>query len=258
MADDSIICTGAIAPCQVLYTSGVELSKRPPCSSIIHDGGVNSFDGFDGIAIERAYPKVIELTGHAGVGKDFIAKLLASELNTKGKTCTIVHFADVVKRVLGDTLGIGIKQIESLKSADIPVITIKPYAFDEANEILANTLEMPKQTLNTVSHSYTMRELLQRFATDAMQTNMGANVWVERMLETLMLLKTDYVIIADVRFKHEIFPFALVARVDDYKDSSDMHISEQEYKAIRAHFVIDNSKHRPNLNEMLEGCLSLC
>lgn len=85
-------------------------------------------------------PIIVLFSGKKRSGKDFIANFTKKILEKSNKKVEIIHFADSLKEVLCTTFNISLKELDNLKNS---------------NTIIFNSL--------------TMRNILQRFGTDAMQ-----------------------------------------------------------------------------------------
>ena len=107
---------------------------------------------------------IIGICGHKGSGKDYLANILKEYTGFK-----VVHFADPIKDIISDLFKI---------------------SKDELNEL--------KNSENTKILGTNMRSILQTFGTNIMQKFCGKRIWVD------LVLKEDNLIIADVRFQHEV------------------------------------------------------
>ena len=107
---------------------------------------------------------IIGICGHKGSGKDYLANILKEYTGFK-----VVHFADPIKDILSDLFKISKDELNELKNS-------------ENSKILGTN----------------MRSILQVFGTNIMQKFCGKRIWVD------LVLKEDNLIIADVRFQHEV------------------------------------------------------
>ena len=107
---------------------------------------------------------IIGICGHKGSGKDYLANILKEYTGFK-----VVHFADPIKDILCDLFKISKDELNELKNS-------------EDTKILGTN----------------MRSILQVFGTNIMQKFCGKRIWVD------LVLKEDNLIIADVRFQHEV------------------------------------------------------
>ena len=150
---------------------------------------------------------IIGICGHKGSGKDYLANILKEYTGFK-----VVHFADPIKDIISDLFKI---------------------SKDELNEL--------KNSENTKILGTNMRSILQTFGTDVMQRFCGKRVWVD------LVLKEDDLIIADVRFQHEVDAIlekgGFIIKLDS--PCLDSHISESGIDKIpdsRFKYIFDNTK----------------
>lgn len=151
---------------------------------------------------------IIGICGHKGSGKDYLAGILKEYTRFK-----VVHFADPIKDILCELFNISKDELNNLKNS-------------EETKILGTN----------------MRKILQKFGTDIMQGMCGKEIWVNTVL------KEDNLIIADVRFQHEVD--AILKKggfVIKLKSNSkiDNHISESGIDNIPENcfkYIFDNSK----------------
>lgn len=151
---------------------------------------------------------IIGICGHKGSGKDYLGNLLKDKTNFK-----ITHFADPIKDILCEIFNISIEELNNLKNS-------------EETKILGTN----------------MRKILQKFGTDIMQGYCGKEIWAN------IVLKEDNLIVADVRFQHEVD--AILRKggfVIKLKSNSkiDNHISERGIEDIPEScfkYIFDNSK----------------
>lgn len=151
---------------------------------------------------------IIGICGHKGSGKDYLGNLLKEYTKFK-----IVHFADPIKDILCEMFNISKDELNNLKNSE-----------------------------NTKILGTNMRSILQVFGTDIMQKMFGKEIW------TNLVLKEDDLIIADVRFQHEVDAILkkggfVIKLKSNFKD--DKHISESGIDKIPESsfkYIFDNSK----------------
>ena len=150
---------------------------------------------------------IIGICGHKGSGKDYLANILKQYTNYK-----ITHFADPIKDILCEVFKISKDELNKLKN-------------DENTKILGTN----------------MRSILQTFGTDIMQNMFGKRVWAD------LVLKDDDLIVADVRFQHEVDAIlekgGFVIKLDS--PCLDSHISESGIDKIPDScfkYIFDNTK----------------
>ena len=157
---------------------------------------------------------IIGICGHKGSGKDYLANILKQYTNYK-----ITHFADPIKDILCEVFKISKDELNKLKN-------------DENTKILGTN----------------MRSILQTFGTDVMQNMFGKRVWVD------LVLKEDNLIIADVRFQHEVDAIlekgGFIIKLDS--PCLDSHISESGIDKIPDScfkYIFDNTKKDSSILE---------
>ena len=150
---------------------------------------------------------IIGICGHKGSGKDYLANILKEYTGFK-----VVHFADPIKDIISDLFKI---------------------SKDELNEL--------KNSENTKILGTNMRSILQTFGTNIMQKFCGKRIWVD------LVLKEDNLIIADVRFQHEVDAIlekgGFIIKLDS--PCLDSHISESGIDKIPDScfkYIFDNTK----------------
>lgn len=150
---------------------------------------------------------IIGICGHKGSGKDYLANILKEYTGFK-----VVHFADPIKDIISDLFKISKDELNELKNS-------------EDTKILGTN----------------MRSILQTFGTNIMQKFCGKRIWVD------LVLKEDNLIIADVRFQHEVDAIlekgGFIIKLDS--PCLDSHISESGIDKIPDScfkYIFDNTK----------------
>lgn len=150
---------------------------------------------------------IIGICGHKGSGKDYLANILKEYTGFK-----VVHFADPIKDIISDLFKISKDELNELKNS-------------EDTKILGTN----------------MRSILQTFGTNIMQKFCGKRIWVD------LVLKEDNLIIADVRFQHEVDAIlekgGFIIKLDS--PCLDSHISESGIDKMPDScfkYIFDNSK----------------
>lgn len=150
---------------------------------------------------------IIGICGHKGSGKDYLANILKEYTGFK-----VVHFADPIKDIISDLFKISKDELNELKNS-------------EDTKILGTN----------------MRSILQTFGTNIMQEFCGKRIWVD------LVLKEDNLIIADVRFQHEVDAIlekgGFIIKLDS--PCLDSHISESGIDKIPDScfkYIFDNTK----------------
>ena len=150
---------------------------------------------------------IIGICGHKGSGKDYLANILKEYTGFK-----VVHFADPIKDILCDLFKISKDELNELKNS-------------EDSKILGTN----------------MRSILQVFGTNVMQKFCGKRIWVD------LVLKEDNLIIADVRFQHEVDAIlekgGFIIKLDS--PCLDSHISESGIEKLPESsfkYIFNNTK----------------
>lgn len=182
--------------------------------------------------------KTILINGAAGAGKNHVANLLKQSLIGCGYRPQILAFATTLKEIIAATCGISLEDLEFYKNQpDQPIITIKRRDVSQSTSVL------------------NMRQVLQRFGTEAMRSLFGNYVWVDRFKEQAHLLAergVDFLICPDFRFSEEFILSALTIKVlNNDLDSNNKHSSENDLEHFNFDYTIDNTG-RPELKEKVK------
>lgn len=193
--------------------------------------------------------KIILISGKKRSGKDYFANILGSEITKHGKEFAVHHFADGMKRILAKTFNISVDYLNELKN-------------NPETEACFNE---------------NMRTILQRFGTDAMQSEFGEDVWVQHLnyyLEKKYRDYTDfdwsgnseekdiYIIIPDLRFEAETYlrPYSSIVHLVRVNNpnikSTDNHPSEialDNYKDFDTTVINDYDPETGDTNESLSN-----
>lgn len=176
---------------------------------------------------------VILIGGLARSGKDTISDAMINKMLDKGFNVSKLSFAEPMKEILADTFSsdcykVNVDTINLMKNnADEYFVRGHDYNCDDV--------------MNT-----DMRQILQRFGTEAMKKQFGDDVWVELAYKKL---HTDFTIISDWRFKAEwqYLINRLDVKVVSIKVFGDMaelkedaHISEKDLKHFQSRYNIKN------------------
>lgn len=174
--------------------------------------------------------KVILINGKKRHGKDHVAQLLRERLQSQGNTVEVHSYADPMKRIISTMLGLTIEKLDQHKNNRSLLVTGKDTICD-------------------------FRELIQRFGTEAMQTEFGKTVWVDRMLSVINNKECDYFIIPDFRFPDESLENSgldVVSIQVENRDiiCTDSHKSENALDGFVFDHYIDNTG-KPNLSPQI-------
>ena len=110
--------------------------------------------------------KIILVNGKKRSGKDWFASVLQERLDDQGYSSEIMAFADPIKNIISQSLGISEEALDKFKNTDEP-ISIKG-----------------KKVSNC-------RLILQKFGTEAMKEWFGEDVWVDLLLQRAQQLEVD-------------------------------------------------------------------
>lgn len=173
---------------------------------------------------------VILIKGLKRSGKDTTADIMVNMLQDKHSVSKL-SFAEPMKEILADTFDVSIGTIETVKNED------------KTHPILCES----KSTLGNryVRFSTDMRQILQRFGTEAMKKQFGNNVWVELAYNKI---HSDITIISDWRFKSELeylkykgdVKVVTVQVIRAGQKNTDTHISERDLDDVKCDFIFEN------------------
>lgn len=180
---------------------------------------------------------IVLISGKMRSGKDTIANIISERLKSSGVCPVIMHFSDSLKEILSKTLGMSLETLNFLKNNP------------------DYKIEQLVQSPNTVGYYYhnsnTMRNMLQKFGTDAMQSILGKDVWVNALKKKIENdTEHNVFIIPDFRFKHEFindyknFKTISIKVLSNTFDSSlnSKHISEHDLDNFVFDYTINNPK----------------
>ena len=172
--------------------------------------------------------QLILVSGKKRSGKDYFTTLLTTQLERQGYTVDVRAFADPMKEVLATTFGITTHQLDNYKNA--------------MNRYKVCLVDM---TDGDHGFSTAMRQILQRFGTEAMKPLFGDDVWANRMADFVANSKADYVIVPDFRFHIEHLKPSITIRIlCNLAESVDTHISETELDDFKFDYEINNNNHQ--------------
>lgn len=203
--------------------------------------------------------KVIGISGKKGSGKNYIAEVIAELAYLKGKSTREISFADKLKDMCSLLTGINLSYFYDQYAKENMIINLRTFESKmRDNEKLTFIPEINHRFINHPDEDswINIRTFLQYFGTGVMHKAFGPFIWVNSVINSLHHINSDYVIIPDVRFKHEAEAIkrlgGVIVRVDNkYADHKDSHISENDLNHYDFDFrisndydgKIDNSKH---------------
>lgn len=167
---------------------------------------------------------VILIKGAKRSGKDTTADIMLRLMQCYN--ATRLSFAEPMKEILADTFCVSRDYLESAK-----------------NEPEAYPSSIPK--IYGIEETSDMRQILQRFGTEAMKKQFGDDVWVELLYNKI---HSDITIVSDWRFESEL---AYLKSKDDIKVitvevvrvgqiNNDTHVSERDLDDVSCDFKLEN------------------
>ena len=186
---------------------------------------------------------IILINGPKRGGKDYSATLMTEYLQSKDQEVRSLSFAYPLKKIMADTFGITLDELEKLKNDKEPLFK-----------------EIPKLDGYDYTQVTDYREILQRFGTEGMKPQFGESVWANLLLSKILDDgKPGIVLVTDFRFNIEsavikssnFRVITLKIRNDDI-DTSDGHASERELDEYDFDYEIDNTGYSKFLQKKLE------
>ncbi len=174
--------------------------------------------------------KLILVSGRKRSGKDYSTILLAGSLRSRGYSVEIKSFAEPMKQIVSVIFGVSLGTIETAKNEphNFPVVMTQ-----------SNT------EANAVRFSTDMRQILQRFGSDAMKPIFGDDIWARLMDQYVQSSSADFIIVPDFRFLIEHIPSATTIRIKcNLAESADQHVSEIELDDFAFDYVLNNDNHQ--------------
>ena len=174
--------------------------------------------------------KLILVSGKKRSGKDYSTSLLAGSLRSRGYSVEVKSFAEPMKQIMSVIFGVSLGTIETAKNEphNFPIVMTQ-----------SNT------EANVVRFSTDMRQILQRFGSEAMKPIFGDDVWVRLMDQYVQSSSADFIIVPDFRFLIENIPSATTIRIKcNLAESADQHVSEIELDDFVFDYVLNNDNHQ--------------
>lgn len=191
--------------------------------------------------------KIIAINGKKRSGKDHNAKLLKEKLEENGYSVAIIAFAYPIKDIIAKTFNISVDDVELYKNES------DEYGF----EIKVYPNNQPSGVIKYIN----MREILQRFGTEAMKPYFGKDVWAKLTYERIDEMGCDFSIIPDFRFPEEYRDDIITIKVrNDVIDSAsnDGHSSENSLNNFNFNYEIDNTGYcdtNAQLDKIIENLI---
>ncbi len=171
--------------------------------------------------------KVILISGYKRSGKDYISNEIKEAYGLE-----VFSFAKPLKEIIATTLGISVDKLEALKND-------------------------PSQKWENSGVSFSARDILQRFGTDAMHKQFGNDIWARTLYYSLP--SSGVVVVSDWRFLIEYEYLrtkceVVTVRVTDRNViNTDPHQSETELYDFNFDVHIDNTvKNVPHTKKLYE------
>ena len=191
--------------------------------------------------------KILAINGKKRSGKDHNAKLLKEKLEDNGYSVAIISFAYPIKDIIAKTFNISVDDVELYKNeSDEYGLEIKVY---------------PNNQPSGVIKYINMREILQRFGTEAMKPYFGKDVWAKLTYDKIEEMGCDFSIIPDFRFPEEYRDDIITIKVkNDVIDnaSTDSHSSENSLNDFNFNYEIDNTGYcdtNAQLDKIIENLI---
>lgn len=182
--------------------------------------------------------KIVLINGKKRSGKDYNAILIKQELESRGYSVSILSFAEPIKTIIAETFGITVEQVELYKN--------------EPSEYGLEIRAYPDNQPSCVIEYVGMRDILQRFGTEAMKPIFGDDVWASLLYKRAEKSGSDFVLVPDFRFIIEDNINAIKVNVfNNDIESTDTHASETELNDFTFDYYIDNTG-QPDLTEQIK------
>lgn len=183
--------------------------------------------------------KIIGLGGRAGAGKDTVASRIEALLDSRW-TVNRISFAAPLKQSVAALFDITVEDVERAKIDHRKHVTVttgwRPHEFEPNAE-------------EWLTKDFTMREILQRYGTEAHRNIFGENFWVEQGMNKIDTRPFVCNVFTDVRFPNEAEAIKQVGgRVFEVKGlvngATPAHSSETPLPArVTDGFIINVERH---------------
>lgn len=186
---------------------------------------------------------IIGITGKKRHGKDFTKDMLTYILRNDFEIHDVEHesFAKSLKVMLCALTGQKMKIFNS-DVKDTLMIDIITYNVKPINRNIKSIFKMNKNE-NYSSYYVSVREFMQWFGTEVMQTHFGKNIWINSVKKRLK--KNKITIISDVRFPHEAEFIkkqggVIIKVINPTVENNDTHKSETSINNIKEDYTFIN------------------
>lgn len=187
---------------------------------------------YKGHLMNNIIKHIVAVTGPKRSGKDTAASYLKSMFDYEP-----LAFAEPIKDILCVTLGISRETLDDFKNLtdSHKILGVESYgAFAEDED-------------DYVEFTTDMRQILQRFGTEAMKKHFGTDVWCKKLIQDALLWDLDNICVSDLRFIEEYEYLKehceklTIIRLHKDGLEDDSHSSEQEYKQIPTDYDVSNN-----------------
>ena len=162
--------------------------------------------------------KIILIAGSARAGKDTVADIIVSKVDK----VTILHYADLMKEILAETLGMSLEELEDRKNSGL----------------------------------YAHRKYLQRFGMK-MREVFGEDIWVNKLKQIIQHIPSDHlIVIPDFRLPNEALDGATTIKVVNPNIAKkDTHISENALSNFEFDIIVVNDGTLEQLEDKVKDIL---
>jgi len=185
------------------------------------------------------FPRIIGFCGKKGAGKDFVSGILSRMLKERGRTVTLIAFADPIKRFCQDALGIG---SELLWADNYKKEFLTRFRWGDFPDWVMEGPVGERAGMGKLS----VREVVQLVGTEFGRKVWGEDIWTKAMEWRIDKIRSDYILITDVRFPDEADMIRKyggnVISVQGRGIKGDSHSSETSIDKIVPDAIITNGK----------------
>lgn len=186
--------------------------------------------------------KIIGVRGLKGVGKGFVADVIAETAREMGTDVLVTGWSDPMKEFLADVLGIDRKH---LFGNDKDKNFVTTYRWSRIPLALRGAFPRPMN-----QEFLTAREIMQFFGTSVMREMFDPFIWINTSLRHIKKHDAELFLMADTRFENEmeaiksnggeLWRVVGVQRGDDFA-KGDPHTTERQLLEIPDDVLIENS-----------------
>jgi len=168
--------------------------------------------------MDNSKANIVLIAGDKRAGKDTVANIIADRI----EKVTILHYADLMKEILAETLGMSLEELETKKN----------------------------------DYNFKHREYLQRFGMK-MREVFGEDVWVDKLKAVIQHIPSDHlIVIPDFRIPNEALDGATTIKVINPRAKrTDKHISENALNNFKFDVTVINDGTLEQLDDKVEDVL---